>query len=446
MLLSTSSARCTVFGALAVRTASSPAVSPRYPDCRASQMRRASRSSPSIGASSSAAPRRRRGAPSVRTRPPASVAPRPGKGLAPRRMNRWPGSAATGACSLSWASPVSPGRSSGRFEQGQPRLDLRRAEVKEERPAPRKRRLGRGEQRELHIQGPSRGKLAFPDHHHPPPDVLRGHSGKVHRCALARRATGHGLPVGLDAPHPEGPRKLGQERHRGLRLDGAREQRSGDHGSESLDGERPVDGEEERTIGRTAGHCRRRPSQRRAQGVQPLAGPRRDGNHLCLLEHAPGKQRRQVRVEQRPPVVAEIRQEVCLGQRDHPGSHPEKLTDVEVLAGLRHDALVRGDDQDGQVDPARAGDHGLDEALVPRDVDHARRRPSGKLRWAKPSSMVMPRRFSSGSRSVSMPVSALTSDVLPWSMCPAVPTITPVTGGAERRARAPERGRTVRPR
>src|SRR4051812_46614125 len=36
--------------------------------------------------------------------------------------------------------------------------------------------------------------------------------------------------------------------------------------------------------------------------------------------------------------------------------------------------------------------------------------------------MVMPRRFSSGRRSVSMPVSARTSEVLPWSMWPAVPT------------------------
>jgi len=34
----------------------------------------------------------------------------------------------------------------------------------------------------------------------------------------------------------------------------------------------------------------------------------------------------------------------------------------------------------------------------------------------------MPRRFSSSRRSVSMPVRARTSEVLPWSMCPAVPT------------------------
>src|SRR6267378_1618580 len=37
--------------------------------------------------------------------------------------------------------------------------------------------------------------------------------------------------------------------------------------------------------------------------------------------------------------------------------------------------------------------------------------------------MVMPRRFSSSRRSASMPVRARTRAVLPWSICPAVPTI-----------------------
>src|SRR5450631_4503610 len=39
-------------------------------------------------------------------------------------------------------------------------------------------------------------------------------------------------------------------------------------------------------------------------------------------------------------------------------------------------------------------------------------------------SMVMPRRFSSSRRSASMPVRAFTSEVFPWSICPAVPTMT----------------------
>ena len=40
--------------------------------------------------------------------------------------------------------------------------------------------------------------------------------------------------------------------------------------------------------------------------------------------------------------------------------------------------------------------------------------------WAKPRSIVSPRRFSSAKRSGSVPVSASTSDDLPWSTCPAV--------------------------
>ena len=78
------------------------------------------------------------------------------------------------------------------------------------------------------------------------------------------------------------------------------------------------------------------------------------------------------------------------------------------------DALVGGDDQQHDVDAARARDHGADEALVAGHVDHRQRLPpAAVMRCAKPSSMVMPRAFSSGSRSVSMPVSARTSAVLP---------------------------------
>ena len=49
-------------------------------------------------------------------------------------------------------------------------------------------------------------------------------------------------------------------------------------------------------------------------------------------------------------------------------------------------------------------------------------RPLGSLSWAKPSWMVMPRRFSSSRRSGSVPVRARTSEDLPWSIWPAVPS------------------------
>ena len=40
-----------------------------------------------------------------------------------------------------------------------------------------------------------------------------------------------------------------------------------------------------------------------------------------------------------------------------------------MLPRLRHYAVVRGNDQHGQVNGADAGHHGLDEALVPGHVD-----------------------------------------------------------------------------
>ena len=48
-------------------------------------------------------------------------------------------------------------------------------------------------------------------------------------------------------------------------------------------------------------------------------------------------------------------------------------------------------------------------------------RPLGSVHHAKPRSMVRPRAFSSAQRSGSMPLSASTSVLLPWSTCPAVP-------------------------
>ena len=48
-------------------------------------------------------------------------------------------------------------------------------------------------------------------------------------------------------------------------------------------------------------------------------------------------------------------------------------------------------------------------------------RPDGSSHQAKPRSMVRPRAFSSAQRSGSMPESACTRALLPWSTCPAVP-------------------------
>ena len=70
-------------------------------------------------------------------------------------------------------------------------------------------------------------------------------------------------------------------------------------------------------------------------------------------------------------------------------------------------------------------------------------RPLGSVMWAKPRSIVIPRRFSSARRSGSMPVRAVIRVDFPWSMWPAVPTTKLIAGCFV--PRAPRRRSRSRP-
>src|SRR5262249_35862093 len=63
--------------------------------------------------------------------------------------------------------------------------------------------------------------------------------------------------------------------------------------------------------------------------------------------------------------------EIGLREGDHAAREPQKAADVEMLARLRADRLVRGHDEEHQVDPARPRHHLLDEPPVPRPVHEA---------------------------------------------------------------------------
>ena len=50
-----------------------------------------------------------------------------------------------------------------------------------------------------------------------------------------------------------------------------------------------------------------------------------------------------------------------------------------MLARLRHDAVVGGDDQQREIDPARARQHGVDQPFMPRHVDEAGDGPAAQI-------------------------------------------------------------------
>src|SRR5690606_19390888 len=85
---------------------------------------------------------------------------------------------------------------------------------------------------------------------------------------------------------------------------------------------------------------------RGAQRVEARAGPRRDRHEWGVGEEGAGQGAPDLLADQGQPVGVD---QVRLGQRDDAAPDPEELTDRQVLAGLGHDALVRGDDEAHEV-------------------------------------------------------------------------------------------------
>ena len=155
---------------------------------------------------------------------------------------------------------------------------------------------------------------------------------------------------------------------------------------------------------------RRHGDEGMAQGLEPLSRACRDGDDWCVGERSALQEVRHLEAHEVDGLVVD---QVVLGERDDTAGDAEQAADLEVLARLRHDRFVGGDDQQHRIDAAGASQHVPDESLVAGHVHegdvHARR----SVQCAKPRSIVIPRAFSSFSRSGSVPVSACTRLLLP---------------------------------
>ncbi len=124
----------------------------------------------------------------------------------------------------------------------------------------------------------------------------------------------------------------------------------------------------------------RRVEQLFAQCVDAVVGHGRDWNDLGAFQAGALQELADVGDDFR---LLRRRGEIDLGERDDAAGDAEQVDDGEMLAGLRHDAVVGGDHQQHEIDAGGAGQHVVDEFLVPRHVDEAehgavRRRQIGK--------------------------------------------------------------------
>jgi hypothetical protein len=63
--------------------------------------------------------------------------------------------------------------------------------------------------------------------------------------------------------------------------------------------------------------------------------------------------------------------EIDLVEGDDAAADAEQVDNFKMFAGLGHDGVVGGDDEEDEIDAGGAGDHVADKALVARDVDDA---------------------------------------------------------------------------
>ena len=199
-------------------------------------------------------------------------------------------------------------------------------------------------------------------------DRVDADPGEVHGDALAGRRPVHGGVVDLRAPHP-GALSGRQQRDAVAGPERSRPQGPGDHGARAADRERPIDVEQRRPV------------------VRPLAGQLRGdvGDRGADLLDAGARADRAV--DDRHPVVDQCAHlftrpgrvgEVGLRHGHDPRADPERAQHRRVLDGLRHHAVVGGDDEQEQVHAGRAGDHRAHEALVTRNVDE-RQQPAADV-------------------------------------------------------------------
>ena len=206
-------------------------------------------------------------------------------------------------------------------------------------------------------------------------DLAQRDAREVQRDALARLCAGHRRVVDLHRAHAHGaPRGLQDERvaHRHR----ARPQRPGDDRPGAVDRERAVDVQDRRPrVAVGVG-----PAGKRRGGAVQRRARRRRARRRC----APSRRRPRPSAGARAARGGRGRGIGAVGLRDRHDAarHAEAGEDRRVLARLRHDAVVGGDDHEEEVDPRRAATIVRRKRSWPGTSTTDSRRPDGSASGA----------------------------------------------------------------
>ena len=196
-------------------------------------------------------------------------------------------------------------------------------------------------------------------------DVGDVDAGEIHGHALSRDRLALRLAMHMKSANLDhAPRRL-QHQFIVVRQPTCEESPCHD-GAEPLHREDAIDRQPRRPIGRSSprGGCEIR--ERASQCRDALTCPRGDRDHWSTFEKRVGHQL--LNLEPDDVEHARVRK-IGLGDHHQAGGDSEQTADLEVLARLRHDGLVRCDVEHDEIHAANASQHVADEAFVTRYVD-----------------------------------------------------------------------------
>lgn len=211
-------------------------------------------------------------------------------------------------------------------------------------------------------------------HHVAATDVLHGQPVQIQGNTVSGLGDFLSLTVTLNAADMGKP-AAGQKFHfiAAFRVSGNK--RAGHYGTVPLEREHTVHGQSEK-IGTAAGLTAALLHNGGPQCVEPFSRDRRYGKNGSLLQERSLQKVPHVLLGQLQHVGVH---HVDLGQRHNAVTHAEQRADFQMFAGLRHDSLVGGNDQQNEIYTGGSGHHGTHETLMSRHVHNAHALPSGKI-------------------------------------------------------------------
>ncbi len=198
-------------------------------------------------------------------------------------------------------------------------------------------------------------------------DLIQADARQVQRAAVSGSGF-RGVPaLRADASHPRAHtggknRELFVGDH-GPRVDGARHDQAG-----ASDVERAVDGEPEASRGLIHAEVVIDLAQMVKKLGDAFSGRGRSSKDGSICEKGVGSELANLVLRLAEPEGVDT---IAFRERDGAGGNPQQLEDLQVLAALRHGAVIGRDDHQRVLHGRHARDHVVDEPVVPGHVDEA---------------------------------------------------------------------------